>query len=277
MGTTVSIVSLQILALGLGQTWDRDTWGELLITWIACLGANVAIVGVNQIIDVDIDRVNKPDLPLPAGLITSHQAWLITAISAVVGLSLSALADIYLLAVVSLSLLIGFAYSVPPLRWKRYALWAGIAIIAVRGSIVNLGLFWHFTGRVHLPPVIAMITMFMVIFGLVIALAKDAPDTTGDRAFGIQTVALGWGATTVLQGTGWLLTGLYTIGAVVSYGLNAQLLSMGLGVCGLVVWEQTRRIASTQDLCPQAMKNFYQFIWRMFYVSYGIFPLGLIT
>lgn len=279
VGTTVSICSLQILALG-----ERLVWGELFWTyfwtffwtWIACLGANVAIVGVNQVMDIEIDRINKPQLPLPAQTMTREQAWLVITTGAVLSLGISALDDIYLLGTVALSLLIGFTYSVPPLRWKRYALWASIAIISVRGSIVNVGLFWHFTGAVQLPALIWLITGFMLGFGLVIALAKDAPDTTGDRAFGIETVALDWGGTKVLRRSAWLLMGLYGVGALVAYGLGLHALSIGLGVSGVVVAWQTYRITKVENLCPSEMQNFYQFIWRMFYGTYLIFPLGLL-
>ena len=41
--------------------------GDLLATLVAGLTVNIAIVGVNQITDVEIDRVNKPFLPIAAG------------------------------------------------------------------------------------------------------------------------------------------------------------------------------------------------------------------
>ena len=41
--------------------------GDLLATLVAALTVNIAIVGVNQITDVEIDRINKPWLPIAAG------------------------------------------------------------------------------------------------------------------------------------------------------------------------------------------------------------------
>ncbi|MCB0286844.1 MAG: UbiA family prenyltransferase, partial [Calditrichaeota bacterium] len=40
----------------------------LLLALASCLGANIYIVGLNQITDIDIDRINKPDLPLASGI-----------------------------------------------------------------------------------------------------------------------------------------------------------------------------------------------------------------
>ena len=44
-----------------------DGLGDLAWTLLAGLCVNVYIVGVNQLEDVEIDRVNKPFLPLAAG------------------------------------------------------------------------------------------------------------------------------------------------------------------------------------------------------------------
>src|SRR3712207_8755450 len=40
---------------------------QLLGAMLACLCGNVYIVGLNQLEDVEIDRINKPHLPIAAG------------------------------------------------------------------------------------------------------------------------------------------------------------------------------------------------------------------
>ena len=42
-------------------------------------------------------------------------------------------------------LAVGTAYSVPPLRLKRYPALASLSITAVRSLVVNLGVALHFT------------------------------------------------------------------------------------------------------------------------------------
>jgi homogentisate solanesyltransferase len=42
---------------------------------LALLCGNVFIVGINQIYDVGIDRINKPYLPLAAKQMTKSWAW----------------------------------------------------------------------------------------------------------------------------------------------------------------------------------------------------------
>ena len=98
---------------------------------------NICIVGMNQIFDVDIDKVNKPYLPLASG------DWsLNTGISVAVSTGVVAvLLGIYigsapLLATLVGSLLLGIAYSVdlPFLRWKKYPVLAMGCILSVRYS-----------------------------------------------------------------------------------------------------------------------------------------------
>jgi homogentisate phytyltransferase/homogentisate geranylgeranyltransferase len=107
----------------------------LLQALIPALLMNICIVGMNQIFDVDIDKVNKPYLPLASG------DWsLNTGISVAVGTGLVAvLLGLYigsppLLATLVGSLLLGIAYSVdlPFLRWKKYPVLAMGCILCVR-------------------------------------------------------------------------------------------------------------------------------------------------
>ena len=106
---------------------------------------NVYIVGVNQLEDVEIDRVNKPFLPLASGDMTIPAARRIVALCGVVPVVLALTQGwIETLAVLA-GLAVGTAYSVPPLRLKRSPALASLSITAVRSVVVNLGVALHFT------------------------------------------------------------------------------------------------------------------------------------
>ena len=64
IGTALSVIGLYAIAAAEGA---RGGAGDLLATLVAALTVNIAIVGVNQLTDVEIDRVNKPFLPIAAG------------------------------------------------------------------------------------------------------------------------------------------------------------------------------------------------------------------
>lgn len=72
LGTFVSIVSVSIMAMQ-SFTWTAAAVSGLLQALIPALLMNVAIVGINQLYDVDIDKVNKPYLPLASGELTMQQ------------------------------------------------------------------------------------------------------------------------------------------------------------------------------------------------------------
>ena len=107
----------------------------LLQALVPALLMNICIVGMNQVFDVEIDRINKPYLPLAAG------EWSVeTGVTAVVATGGAAIlmglviGSGPLLATLLGSLLLGVAYSVdlPLLRWKQHPLLAAGCILCVR-------------------------------------------------------------------------------------------------------------------------------------------------
>lgn len=49
------------------QGWTAQATSSLLQAMIPALLMNICIVGLNQMFDVPIDRINKPYLPLASG------------------------------------------------------------------------------------------------------------------------------------------------------------------------------------------------------------------
>ena len=86
VGTAVSIVALWSLAP------ERTGIADLLAVIVAGLAVNVFIVGINQIYDVEIDRINKPFLPIAAGELTLRAARLVVGGCAVLAVGDGAVA-----------------------------------------------------------------------------------------------------------------------------------------------------------------------------------------
>ena len=145
IGTALSVAGLYVIAVA--ERRRAPARRDLLATLIAGLAVNVAIVGVNQITDVEIDRVNKPFLPIAAGDLHArpreahrrrlHGAarwrWRSRRARARRSRSPPALA-------------VGALYSLPPPRLKRFPVAASLCISGVRSLVVNLGVYWHFAG-----------------------------------------------------------------------------------------------------------------------------------
>jgi homogentisate phytyltransferase/homogentisate geranylgeranyltransferase len=82
-----------------------------IVTWIACLAANLYVVGLNQITDVAIDRLNKPTLPLACGMLSRREGWHIVWVAGLLALALAAAQSVFLLLTLALVMLIGTVYS----------------------------------------------------------------------------------------------------------------------------------------------------------------------
>lgn len=278
IGTTLSITVLYLLAYALGEG-EHPQVGLLLLTLISCLGANIYIVGLNQITDVAIDRINKPYLPLASGAFSMRTGYWIIGVSVLISLAIAFYLGRYLLLTVLLSLTLGTAYSLPPLRLKRFHFWAAFCIIAVRGLIVNLLLFLHFhshlNGQENIPLLIWLLTGAIFLYSLVIAWFKDIPDAEGDLRYRINTLTLRLGARNVFQ-AGNLLIALIFLGlAVLPFFLplpvSALLFTGGqvLLLGGLVL--AANRVQLDRQ---RSIGRYYQFIWVLFFLEYITFAVA---
>ncbi|HEY9736304.1 MAG TPA: homogentisate phytyltransferase [Trichocoleus sp.] len=292
IGTSLSVVGLFAIvwalagsAAGQFASAPQQALGVLLTAWFACLAGNVYIVGLNQVEDVEIDRINKPHLPLASGEFSRRDGRLLVAIMGFGGLLLAVLGGPWLIFTLVTSLTIGTAYSLPPIRLKRFPFWASFCILAVRGAVVNLGLFLHYRDRFGQPltiaPIIWALAGFVLVFSVAIAIFKDIPDIEGDRRYNIQTFTVQLGQRTVFNLARGVLTLCYS-GIIVAApwlpGVNRPFLALthllvlalfwflSFRVSGFELWGKAER--------PISYPAFYQFIWKMFFVEYLLFPLA---
>jgi len=249
----------------------------VLGTLASCLCGNVYIVGFNQLEDVAIDQINKPHLPLAAGNYSRAEGTAIVAATGVLALLLALVQGPFLFATVGLSLLIGTAYSWPPIRLKRFPFWAALCIFGVRGVIVNLGLFLHFNWVLGLssqvPPEVWALTGFILGFTFAIAILKDIPDMEGDRRFNIPTLTIRLGPQAVFNLARWVITGCYlgiAIAGILGLPSVQPLFLSATHFLALgILWQRSLKVDFKDKA---AMASFYQFIWRLFFLEYLIFP-----
>lgn len=278
VGTTMSVLGLYPIALALSSaSFSSVHLGQILGSWMACLCGNIYIVGLNQLEDVEIDRINKPHLPIAAGEFSPRQAQLIVAITGILALLLAWLLGPFLLAMVGISLAIGTAYSLPPVRLKQFPFWAAVCIFSVRGAIVNLGLFLHYNwvlkGAQAIPSQVWVLTLFILVFAFAIAIFKDIPDMEGDRQYNITTFTIKLGKAAVFNLSVWILTACYVgmtlAGVLWLPSVNKIFLAVTHLAALAWVWWRSRDV-DLQD--KSAIASFYQFIWKLFFLEYLIFP-----
>ncbi len=280
IATTVQTVTIFLIVAG-RQAGGPAAVATLALTLLACLALNLYVVGLNQITDVSIDRVNKPWLPLAAGSLSMAQGRWIVAAAGALALGLGLLGGPYLLLTIAPIMLIGTVYSLPPTRLKRHPVPAALSIAVARGVLANVGLALHYGQAFGVrPPVITLVLLgiFFFGFGLVIAIYKDIPDLSGDKMHQIETFTTRLGPRRVLDLGRGILSVCYSIPIVLALLLPAGggaiflLLSHAM-IIGLF-WFASMRV----DLSQKAsISSFYMFLWALFYTEFGVLSLYELT
>ncbi|MGK7893965.1 MAG: homogentisate phytyltransferase [Xenococcus sp. (in: cyanobacteria)] len=283
IGTSLSVLALYLISLATGNSGNSifaDLNLELMLAaWTACLCGNVYIVGLNQLTDVEIDRINKPHLPLASGAFSLSQGRWIVGITGFLAIAIAILSGWWLFATVVISLLLGTIYSLPPIRLKQFPFFAAFCILTVRGIIVNLGLFLHFSQKFQLEEMITStvwaLTLFILLFTIAIAIFKDVPDLEGDKKYNIATFTLILGKSKVFNISRSVITLCY-LGMVFAgiFWLNSINAGFFVGyhlVLLVLLWWRSRKVDLEEK---SAISSFYQFIWKLFFLEYLLFPLA---
>jgi homogentisate phytyltransferase / homogentisate geranylgeranyltransferase len=286
IGTSLSIVGIYVIAASvLPGAALGDGLGDLAMTLLAGAAVNLYIVGLNQCEDVEIDRINKPWLPIAAGRLSLRHAWWIVAACAVLALSLALSQGWVEVTAVAAALAIGTAYSSPPLRLKRFPALAAASISVVRACVVNLGVYLHFAsslggrpGLSAIPDPIVALTLFVLPFSFAIAVLKDVPDAEGDRRYRIGTFTVRLGARTAFRmGMAALVAGylgMAIAGPLLVAGASAWLLAGGHLTClAVLLW-----LAAGVDLGdPAGFSRFYMRVWTLFFAEYVLVPAAVLA
>jgi homogentisate phytyltransferase/homogentisate geranylgeranyltransferase len=274
IGSTLSILSLYLLA----YFTEPDTIVSLRILFLSLLSAltcNVFITGLNQWSDVEVDKINKPWLPIASGELSKTNALIIVICSGIISLVTASFCGKSFLLLISLILLIGFAYSMPPLKFKRGHIAAASAITLVRGLLVNLGFYLHFIGLVwyggNFPEVVIPLIIFVSCFSLGIAWFKDIPDTKGDDGK--------FGTLAVIQGRKFAFyAGFFVVAPAYLYLIflgtinffPQSLFAILIHTFALMLFVVSSIRLNFND--DKKIKLFYLFFWGLFFFEYLIFP-----
>lgn len=276
IATTLQVITLFLIAGGWGYL-NVGGLSAVLIALVACLAVNIYVVGLNQLTDVAIDRINKPELPLAAGSMSPPTARRIVIGAGLLSLGMAVIGGPYLLAIVIVVLLVGTAYSLPPLHLKRHAGWAALSIAATRGLIANVSLLLHYgvVLGVRVPAATLLIVgTFFFGFAIVIALYKDLPDLAGDRLHRIQTLTVRLGPTRVIGVGRWLLSFCYALPISVGLAGLPQAAAFFLLIAhALIIGGFWRRSLAIDPERQADVVALYQFLWHMFYAEFLILSM----
>lgn len=263
------------------EVFSRDLVIYPLIGLTMAAVLNAASNALNQIYDLEIDRVNKPRRPLPSGRMSIGEAWTFTAIAYAVALVLA-----WLVApggrrecfwIVAVATIITFLYSVPPFRTKRLGIWANVTIAIPRGVLLKVA------GWSAVKTVAGIEPWFIgAIFGLFLlgaSTTKDFADMDGDARGGCRTLPIIYG----VRRAAWMISpsfvvpfvmisagvaaGILTGHAILLHALSVVMTAYGIYVCYLML----RR---PEDLAVEENHVSWAHMYRMMFVAQVGFALA---
>jgi len=193
----LGFVSAAATAIGArpGEAWSWSLVVPPILGAIMAAVLNIASNGLNQIFDLEIDRINKPKRPLPSGRMGLGEAWGITLVSFAIAFVLAWFVAPggrhecfwMVLAAAAITTL----YSVPPFRTKRLGIWANVTIAIPRGVLLKVAGWSAVKTAAGLEP-----WYLGAIFGLFLLGAtttKDFADMEGDARGGCRTLPIRYG------------------------------------------------------------------------------------
>jgi len=178
------------------------TFASVIVTAVICLpyktlGLNVFIAAfaaslvmasgniINDIHDIEIDKINKPLRPLPSGKITIKEAYGLYISFISISIAISFLINEMAMVIVLVSILILFTYSK---YLKRILLVGNITVAFLTGLVFILG------GVVVENPLAAIVpAVFAFLINLIREIVKDLEDIEGDIKAGVITCPVKFG------------------------------------------------------------------------------------
>ena len=263
------------------EPWTMDLLLYPVIGLVMAAVLNAASNALNQIYDLEIDRINKPKRPLPSGRLSRQEAWTFTLVTYAVSLVLAWFVEPggrhECFWIVVVATLITVLYSAPPFRTKRLGIWANVTIAIPRGVLLKVA------GWSAVKTIVGTEPWFIgAIFGLFLlgaSTTKDFADMEGDARGGCRTLPIIYG----VRRAAWLISPSFVVPFVMIavgtyfniltgtpallYLLSVVMTLYGIYVCYLML----RR---PEDLAVEENHVSWAHMYRMMFVAQIGFALS---
>ncbi|MBD3317763.1 MAG: hypothetical protein GF344_18410 [Chitinivibrionales bacterium] len=172
--------------------------------WISLAGFSLIVASiyvVNQIVDVESDRINRKLFLLPHGIVSIRNAWFLAALCAFLGLGVGVVfLDGFMTLLFAVSLLLGALYNLPPASMKDRA-WGGVLANFLGHGTATYLVGWHAV-EVGLFPDLETLGAGIVaslsagFANAAIYTTTTIADADGDKATGKRTFCVAYGERT---------------------------------------------------------------------------------
>ncbi|KAJ4981843.1 hypothetical protein NE237_032680 [Protea cynaroides] len=275
----IQMVTLSVAFLPVGSIVDLSPTFFVGLLQIMALQAlnHIYIVALNQLFDVEIDKINKEYLPLASGELSTRDIMAVSFLAIILSIGLVIMSKSpALLGVLVANFIYGTGYSadLPFLRWKRHPLLAVASTVFVCAFGVHIFTFIHIQkyvlGRPNLiTKSIIFQTTMMCFYSLAGVILKDVPDMDGDRENGIDTLSIRFGQKRAFAiGLNVLYASVgfgMVVGASSSLWFGKIIVVLGNLALGLIFWQWSRQTDPTNKSSAQ---SFYQLaIWKLLSIA----------
>ncbi len=234
-----------------------------------CFGL-MATNSLNQCTDVDTDRINKPDRPIPAGLISIKEGYSIVAILYAVTIALAVLVNTMFFALTCIAVSLGIAYSIYPFRLKDRFVLSNLSIALGYGTL-NFLLGWLVTKPIYAAPIHILIMLSALDFFA--SISKDYRDIAGDIKHGSRTIpiVIGRGRAVSLEFTAiYIILALPLIYYVIAIDNNHMILLL-IPLGSILAYHAHRCVIIGKDVeCYKSIMLLYILIRSIIIIAYMI-------
>jgi chlorophyll synthase len=162
---------------------------------LGALMAGPILCGLSQVIneycDREVDAINEPQRPIPAGLVTHRHVFVTIAVLTIIGLAMSLFFGMQVVYITLVGMLFAVMYSAEPFRAKKLG-WIGNALV----SISYEGLPWV-AGHLAFAQMTGGSLLLAGLYSLGahgIMTINDFKSIEGDRMMGIKSIPAQMGA-----------------------------------------------------------------------------------
>jgi geranylgeranylglycerol-phosphate geranylgeranyltransferase len=227
---------------------------------------------LNQITDINSDKISKPYRPIPKGLISKKEAVITTFVLYSLAITLAFIINIQFLLITSIILFFTVTYSIPPRFKKR--LFINQFWIAIPRGLLGILASWSVFGNPlnALPLTIGLIAMFYLLGG---SITKDITDSVADKITGTKTLVNTYGVKKAalivmpIMFTPFLMipllikTGVLPVSFI---GLTFFAIPSVI-ICYLMIKNDVRKIGKLENTTS----------WALMYVTYLFFAVSIST
>ncbi len=270
--TDVFMMGLGVFVGYVLSTGDIGVSSELVLGSLACGLFTAFAMLTNDIIDLEIDRINEPTRPIPSGRLKINEAMrysLIILVLAIVSATLTH--DVWWIIIPPFVAFLSVFYNV---FLKRVGFLGNIlvstlvALSFIGGGLIAVG---------HIPTYLILFSVMAFLGNLGREVHKGAVDVEGDAARGTTTIAVAYGRDTAKRVAASLYIATIVLALVpIFLGLTNRYYVYMIAIVCVLLLSSVYRLFRTNDKAKLRLEKNLVRVWMLFaMITFVVGGLGI--